>query len=158
MGRLQASTASSATNVYTTRNLAKAKDVIGKRRRHYNAVGPNSSLSYLPPVGVCSRFFKKSRRSALVTVRSAAVCGAFLLRPVAHLYRQGQKTETTRDDHSLSVASRHDLRGCTHRWNRARKSRSGVKTTRLRALAKNRWSRNANKNASVLHRSLPQWC
>ena len=75
------------------RSRAEAKVVIEKWRQHFNTVRPHSSLGYLTPSQFVTRGAKSSDRQA--TGRTAAVCGASALRPVAQPSRMGQaKAET----------------------------------------------------------------
>ena len=82
------------------RSRAEAKVVIEKWRRHYNEVRPHSSLGYLTPAEFAARMKEQDAASAPATGRTAAVCGASALRPVASPSRKGQAMETTRADHS----------------------------------------------------------
>jgi putative transposase len=65
------------------RSRAEAKVIIEQWRRHYNEVRPHSSLGYLTPTEFIARLKQQDAASAKATGRSAAVCGAFALRPVA---------------------------------------------------------------------------
>lgn len=65
------------------RSLAEAKVVIEQWRRHYNEVRPHSSLGYLTPTEFAARLKRQDAAPAKATGRSAAVCGASALRPVA---------------------------------------------------------------------------
>ena len=76
------------------RSRTEAKVVIEKWRQHFNTVRPHSSLGYLTPAQFVARGAKSSDRQA--TGRTAAVCGASALRPVAQPSRLGQAKAETR--------------------------------------------------------------
>src|SRR4030095_6604817 len=65
------------------RSRAEAKVVIETWRRHYNQVRPHSSLGYLTPAEFAGRLKEQDAESEQATGRTAAVCGASALRPVA---------------------------------------------------------------------------
>jgi putative transposase len=72
------------------RSRAEAKVVIETWRRHYNEVRPHSSLGYLTPAEFAARIGSQDAASRPATGRTAAVCGASALRPVASPSRKGQ--------------------------------------------------------------------
>jgi putative transposase len=72
------------------RSRAEAKVVIESWRRHYNEVRPHSSLGYLTPAEFVARIEEQDAAARLATGRTAAVCGASALRPVASPSREGQ--------------------------------------------------------------------
>jgi putative transposase len=76
------------------RSRTEARVVIEKWRQHFNTVRPHSSLGYLTPAQFVARGAKSSDRQA--TGRTAAVCGASALRPVAQPPRKGQAKAETR--------------------------------------------------------------
>ena len=77
------------------RSRAEAKVVIETWRQHYNEVRPHSSLGYLTPVEFADRLKEQDAVSEQATGRTAAVCGASALRPVASPSRKGHaKAET----------------------------------------------------------------
>ena len=77
------------------RSRAEAKVVIETWRQHYNEVRPHSSLGYLTPVEFADRLKEQDAVSDQATGRTAAVCGASALRPVASPSRKGHaKAET----------------------------------------------------------------
>jgi len=77
------------------RSRAEAKVVIETWRRHYNQVRPHSSLGYLTPAEFAARIEEQDAASRPATGRTAAVCGASALRPVASPSRKGHaKAET----------------------------------------------------------------
>lgn len=65
------------------RSRVEAKVVIEQWRRHYNEVRPHSSLGYLTPTEFAARLKQQDAAPVKATGRSAAVCGASALRPVA---------------------------------------------------------------------------
>ena len=71
------------------RSRAEAKVVIEAWRQHFNAVRPHSSLGYLTPSEFVAREARSADRQA--TGRTAAVCGASALRPVASPSRRGHE-------------------------------------------------------------------
>jgi putative transposase len=78
------------------RSRAEAKVVIETWRRHYNEVRPHSSLGYLTPAAFAARLREQEAAACQATGRTAAVCGAYALHPVASPPRKGQqKAETT---------------------------------------------------------------
>ena len=78
------------------RGRAEAKVVIETWRRHYNEVRPHSSLGYLTPAAFAARLREQEAAACQATGRTAAVCGAYALHPVAPPPRKGQqKAETT---------------------------------------------------------------
>jgi len=77
------------------RSRAEAKAVIETWRRHYNEVRPHSSLGYLTPAAFADRLKEQNAAPAQATGRTAAVCGAFALRPVASSSRKGQTEAPT---------------------------------------------------------------
>ena len=79
---------------------AEAKVVIESWRRHYNEVRPHSSLGYLTPAEFAARIRKQDAASRPATGRSAAVCGASALQPVASPSRKGQAKEEPRAEFS----------------------------------------------------------
>lgn len=78
------------------RSRAEAKVVIETWRKHFNEVRPHSSLGYMTPAAFVARLKKQDAASVPATGRSAAVCGAFALRPVAQPSRKGQSKAATR--------------------------------------------------------------
>jgi putative transposase len=83
------------------RSRAEAKAVIETWRRHYNEVRPHSSLGYLTPSEFAAGLKEQDALSGQATGRTAAVCGASALRPVAIEPRLGHEVkEVTRADHS----------------------------------------------------------
>ena len=76
------------------RSRAEAKVVIEAWRRHYNEVRPHSSLGYLTPAAFAAKLKDETTAPARATGRSAAVCGASALRPVAQPSRMGQTRPT----------------------------------------------------------------
>jgi putative transposase len=77
------------------RSRAEAKVVIETWRRHYNEVRPHSSLGYLTPAEFVAKIAGQDAASEQATGRTAAVCGASALRPVASPSRKGHaKAET----------------------------------------------------------------
>lgn len=84
------------------RSRSEAKAVIETWRRHFNEVRPHSSLGYLTPAAFAALEGAKEQdaRSAPATGRTAAVDGAFALRPVAQPSRKGQTSEGPRVDFS----------------------------------------------------------
>jgi putative transposase len=70
------------------RSRAEAKVLIERWRRHYNEVRPHSSLGYLTPAAFAARLRSQDAAPGHATGRSAAVCGASALRPVAQPLRQ----------------------------------------------------------------------
>jgi putative transposase len=77
------------------RSRAEAKVVIETWRRHYNEVRPHSSLGYLTPTAFAGRLKKQDATVCQATGRTAAVCGAYALRPVASPSRKGQRKAET---------------------------------------------------------------
>jgi putative transposase len=71
------------------RSRPEAKVVIESWRRHYNEVRPHSSLGHLTPAEFVASIAEKDAGSRPATGRTAAVCGASALRPVAALSRKG---------------------------------------------------------------------
>jgi putative transposase len=82
------------------RSRAEAKVVIESWRRHYNEVRPHSSLGYLTPAEFVARIEEQDAAARLATGRTAAVCGASALRPVASPSREGQTKDQTRAEFS----------------------------------------------------------
>jgi putative transposase len=82
------------------RSRAEAKVVIETWRRHFNEVRPHSSLGYLTPAEFVARLKQQVAASRPATGRTAAVCGASALRPVASPSRKGQTKEETRAEFS----------------------------------------------------------
>ena len=78
------------------RSRAEAKVVIESWRRHYNEVRPHSSLGYLTPAEFVTKIEEQDAASEPATGRTAAVCGASALRPVASPSRKGQAKEEPR--------------------------------------------------------------
>lgn len=76
------------------RSRAEAKVVIEAWRRHYNEVRPHSSLGYLTPAEFAATLKDETAAPAHATGRSAAVCGASALRPVAQPSRKGHTRAT----------------------------------------------------------------
>jgi putative transposase len=72
------------------RSRAEAKVVIETWRQHYNQVRPHSSLGYLTPAEFAGKLKEQDAASEQATGRTAAVCGASALRPVAQPSRKGQ--------------------------------------------------------------------
>jgi putative transposase len=77
------------------RSRAEAKAVIGAWLRHYNEVRPHSALGYLTPAAFAAQIREEKTAASPATGRTAAVCGAFALRPVAPPSRKGQTKEAT---------------------------------------------------------------
>lgn len=77
------------------RSRAEAKVVIETWRQHYNEVRPHSSLGYLTPAAFAARLKEQDAAPAKATGRTAAVCGASALRPVAQPSRKGQSKTAT---------------------------------------------------------------
>jgi putative transposase len=71
------------------RSRTEAKVVIEQWRRHFNEVRPHSSLGYLTPSEFVATLKEQDARSQQATGRTAAVCGASALRPVAAPPRKG---------------------------------------------------------------------
>jgi putative transposase len=82
------------------RSRAEAKVVIETWRRHYNEVRPHSSLGYLTPAEFAARIGSQDAASRPATGRTAAVCGASALRPVASPSRKGQAKQEPRAEFS----------------------------------------------------------
>ena len=80
------------------RSRAEAKAVIETWRRHFNDVRPHSSLGYMTPAAFVARLKEQDAAPAKATGRTAAVCGASALRPVASPSRKGQSKTATRAD------------------------------------------------------------
>jgi len=78
------------------RSRAEAKVVIESWRRHYNEVRPHSSLGYLTPAEFVARIGEQDAASGQATGRTAAVCGASALRPVASPSRKGHANAETK--------------------------------------------------------------
>jgi len=78
------------------RSRAEAKVIIEQWRRHYNEVRPHSSLGYLTPAEFAAGLKEQGARSRQATGRTAAVCGASALRPVASLPREGHSKQEVR--------------------------------------------------------------
>ena len=78
------------------RSRAEAKVIIEQWRRHYNEVRPHSSLGYLTPAEFAAGLKEQAARSKQATGRTAAVCGASALRPVASLPREGHSKQGVR--------------------------------------------------------------
>jgi putative transposase len=78
------------------RSRAEAKVIIEQWRRHYNEVRPHSSLGYLTPAEFAAGLKEQGARSEQATGRTAAVCGASALRPVASLSREGHSKQEVR--------------------------------------------------------------
>ena len=78
------------------RSRAEAKVVIETWRQHFNTVRPHSSLGYLTPAAFVARLKEQDAAPAPATGRTAAVCGASALRPVASPSRKGQSKAATR--------------------------------------------------------------
>lgn len=78
------------------RSRAEAKVVIETWRQHFNTVRPHSSLGYLTPAAFVARLKEQDAASVPATGRTAAVCGASALRPVASSSRKGQSKAATR--------------------------------------------------------------
>ena len=78
------------------RSRAEAKVVIETWRQHFNAVRPHSSLSYLTPLAFVASLKDQDAAFAPATGRTAAVCGASALRPVASPSRKGQSKAANR--------------------------------------------------------------
>jgi putative transposase len=72
------------------RSRAEAKVVIESWRRHYNEVRPHSSLGYQTPAAFAAKIAKTNAAPVQATGRSAAVCRASALHPVAQPPRKGQ--------------------------------------------------------------------
>jgi putative transposase len=77
------------------RSRAEAKAAIETWRQHYNEVRPHSSLGYLTPAAFAARLKNREAAACPATGRTAAVCGAFALRPVAPPSREGQTKAAT---------------------------------------------------------------
>jgi len=77
------------------RSRAEAKVVIETWRQHYNQVRPHSSLGYLTPAEFAARIKEQDAAPEQATGRTAAVCGASALRPVASPSRKGQPKTAT---------------------------------------------------------------
>jgi putative transposase len=77
------------------RSRAEAKAVIETWRRHYNEVRPHSSLGYLTPAAFAAQLSEQEAAACQATGRTAAVCGAYALHPVASPSRKGQKKAET---------------------------------------------------------------
>jgi putative transposase len=77
------------------RSRDEAKAVIETWRQHYNEVRPHSSLGYLTPAAFAAKIREQNAAPAQATGRTAAVCGAFALRPVAQPSREGQTKAAT---------------------------------------------------------------
>jgi putative transposase len=75
---------------------AEAKILIEAWRRHFNEVRPHSSLGYQTPAAFAARLKEQDAAFVPATGRSAAVCGAYALRPVAPPSRKGQSKAATR--------------------------------------------------------------
>ena len=75
------------------RSRVEAKVMIETWRRHYNGVRPHSSLGYLTPSEFVARGARTADRQA--TGRTAAVHGAFALRPVAQPSQPGHEVKET---------------------------------------------------------------
>ena len=73
------------------RSRAEATVVIETWRRHYNEVRPHSSLGYLTPMAFAARIREQDAAVCPATGRTAAVYGAFALRPVASPFRKGHE-------------------------------------------------------------------
>jgi len=78
------------------RSRHEAKVVIERWRRHYNEVRPHSSLGYLTPAAFAATLRGRDAASGDATGRSAAVCGASALRPVAQPLCKGQANQEPR--------------------------------------------------------------
>jgi len=78
------------------RSRAEAKVVIETWRQHFNTVRPHSSLGYLTPAEFVARLKSQDAASVPATGRTAAVCGASALHPVATPSRKGQSKAATR--------------------------------------------------------------
>jgi putative transposase len=78
------------------RSRAEAKVIIEQWRRHYNEVRPHSSLGYLTPTEFAAGLKEQGAGSEQATGRTAAVCGASALRPVASLSREGHSKQEVR--------------------------------------------------------------
>jgi len=78
------------------RSRAEAKVVIESWRRHFNEVRPHSSLGYLTPAEFAARIEEQDAALRPATGRTAAVCGAFALRPVASPSRKGHVNAETK--------------------------------------------------------------
>ena len=78
------------------RSTAEAKVIVEEWRRHFNEVRPHSSLGYLTPAEFAARLKEQGARSEQATGRTAAVCGASALRPVASLSREGHSKQEVR--------------------------------------------------------------
>jgi putative transposase len=78
------------------RSRAEAKVVIEAWRRHFNEVRPHSSLGYLTPAEFAARIGEQDAASGQATGRTAAVCGASALRPVASPSRKGHANAETK--------------------------------------------------------------
>jgi putative transposase len=82
------------------RSRAEAKVVIESWRRHFNEVRPHSSLGYLTPAEFAARTEEQDAASRPATGRTAAVGGAFALRPVASPSRKGLAKDQPRAEFS----------------------------------------------------------
>jgi putative transposase len=82
------------------RSRAEARIVIETWRHHYNEVRPHSSLGYLTPAEFAAKIKEQDATSEQATGRTAAVCGASALRPVAEPPRERQVKEETRAEFS----------------------------------------------------------
>ena len=82
------------------RSRAEAKVVIETWRRHFNEVRPHSSLGYLTPAEFVAKIEEQDAASRSATGRTAAVCGASALRPVASPSRKGQTKDRPRAEFS----------------------------------------------------------
>ena len=78
------------------RSRVEAKVVIEQWRRHFNEVRPHSSLGYLTPAEFVATLKEQDARSQQATGRTAAVCGASALRPVAAPPRKGHSQPKVR--------------------------------------------------------------
>lgn len=76
------------------RSRAEAKVMIEKWRKHFNEVRPHSSLGYLTPAVFAAKLREQDAAPVQATGRSAAVCGASALRPVAQPPHTGQTQAT----------------------------------------------------------------
>ncbi|MEZ5844044.1 MAG: integrase core domain-containing protein [Hyphomicrobiaceae bacterium] len=82
----------------TSRSRAEAKVVIETWRRHFNEVRPHSSIGYMTPAAFAARLKEQDAAPVPATGRTAAVCGASALRPVAQPPRKRQTAKATRAD------------------------------------------------------------
>jgi putative transposase len=78
------------------RSRAEARVVIETWRQHFNQVRPHSSLGYLTPAEFVTSLEAQDAAPAQATGRTAAVCGASALRPVAQPPRKGHDQDETR--------------------------------------------------------------